>query len=452
MTKNSNLLITPAILLVTALSLAFYIDSHKPNPIIPDVGMADPHIHIFNGKAYLYATRDADASAKTFVMPDWKIWSSDDLVNWKLERTIDPTETYMGKSNNCWAADVAFRNGNYYYYFSNGNLNTGVMKSKSPAGPFVDALGKPMLNENLTTGKEYDPTVLVDDDKDSTAYIAFGHFIDKDPNLSYYIARLSADMVSLAEAPKKISITGNAEVLQANDKPNLHKRNGIYYLSAGSHYATSKNIYGPYTRVGNSGNNKFGLTDRAHGNYFKWKNQWFHTWCHFHLGKDVARYRESYISYLHYKDNGEMVTDADFLEAHFASGVGQYDTAWPKIEAEWYMSSNKVEKRESKNGGFEIQQVQNGGFLSYPKINNLDQAKSISFYLSSNSGGGIIEVHADSFDGKLLGAFKVADTGGFASYNNVRMDLKNTAGVKGIYLSFKGKKQDLLHLDWFKFN
>ena len=154
MKKICNHLITPAVLLAIALSLAFYIDKRKPNPIVPFVGMADPHIHIFNGKAYLYATRDADSTAKEFVMPHWKIWSSDDLINWKIERTIDPTETYMGKSNNCWAIDVAFKNGFYYYYFSNGNLNTGVMKSKSPAGPFIDALGKPMLNENLTTGKE----------------------------------------------------------------------------------------------------------------------------------------------------------------------------------------------------------------------------------------------------------------------------------------------------------
>jgi arabinoxylan arabinofuranohydrolase len=450
--KICNHLITPAVLLAIALSLAFYIDTRKPNPIVPFVGMADPHIHIFNGKAYLYATRDADSTAKEFVMPDWKIWSSDDLINWKLERTIDPTETYMGKSDNCWATDVAFKNGFYYYYFSNGNLNTGVMKSKSPAGPFIDALGKSMLDQSLTTGKEYDPTVLVDDDKSKTGYIAFGHYVNNDPNLSYYIAKLDNDMISIAEAPKKISITGDADVLKANDKPNLHKRNGIYYLSAGSHYATSKNIFGPYTRIGNSGNNKYGLTERAHGNYFQWKNQWFHTWCHFYLGKDVARYRESYISYLHYKNNGEMVTDAAFLDAHFLTGVGQYDTSWDKIEAEWYMAANKVEKRESVNGGFEIQNVKNGGYLNYPNIKNLNKAESINFYLSSNNSDAIIEVHGNTIDGKLLGFVKIGNTGGFGNYKNVNCTLKNTIGVKGIYLKFKGSKEDLLHLDWFKFN
>ena len=63
--------------------LFFAINSHaqKPifengfkngNPIVPYVGMADPHIFVFNGKPYLYTTRDLDSLTKgRFVMPDW---------------------------------------------------------------------------------------------------------------------------------------------------------------------------------------------------------------------------------------------------------------------------------------------------------------------------------------------------------------------------------------------
>jgi len=69
---------------------------HADNPLVPDVGMADPHIHIFNNKAYLYTTRDASKTAESYIMPDWHVWSSDDLINWKHELTILPSETYMG--------------------------------------------------------------------------------------------------------------------------------------------------------------------------------------------------------------------------------------------------------------------------------------------------------------------------------------------------------------------
>mgnify|MGYP000181397078 FL=1 len=57
------------------------------NPLVPDVGMADPHIHIFNNKAYLYATKDKDSlsTSRTWNNPYWHIWSSSDLTNWSLE-------------------------------------------------------------------------------------------------------------------------------------------------------------------------------------------------------------------------------------------------------------------------------------------------------------------------------------------------------------------------------
>lgn len=421
------------------------------NPIVPDVGMADPHIRIYNNKAYLYATRDADKNAKTFVMPDWHIWSSDDLVNWKHERTIYPTETYMGKSNDCWATDIEFRNDKYYFYFSNKNIDTGVMIGDSPSGPFKDVLGKPMLPQDLTPIKEYDPTILIDDDENMTPYIAFGHHRSTDPAYYFCIARLNEDMISLAEEPKEIKIIGDAPVLGGNDKPTLHKRNGIYYLSAGSHYAIASNIYGPYTKTGNSGNGRFGLGSTAHGNYFDWNNQSFHTWCHFHLGKDVARYRESYITYLHYKENGEMVSDTEFLDSHFENGVGQYDVKWDKIQAEWYMAATMVEKKESPNGGFEVTNAKKEASLYFPNINNLEKVSSITFFASSVSDG-TIEVYADGEDGKLLGACKLPNTGGREKYKEIKCNFENTKGMENLYLRFVGDVENMLHLDWFTFN
>ncbi len=424
--------------------------SMQGNPIIPNIGMADPHIYIFENRAYLYATRDADSTAHNFVMPEWNIWSSDDLINWKHERTIDPKETYMGESVRCWAPAVAHRNGAYYFYFSNGNVNTGVMQGATPSGPFVDALGKPMLDEDLTETKEYDPSILVEDDEDQTAYIVFGHHRDNEEDHFFAIARLSEDMISLDEEPKEIIITGDQNVLKGNDKPNLHKHNGIYYLSAGTHYATSKNVYGPYVKTGDTGNGKFGLDSRAHGNFFKWNGQWFHTWCHFHLGKDVARYRESYISYLHYKDNGEMFTDTVFLNRHFRTGVGRYDARWDKIEAEWYMAASGVEKRESINGGFEIQHVTDNGYLYFPNIQNLKNVNSMKFYIASDKGG-TIEVREGSVNGSLLGSLRFSKTGGMTKYQEITGKISNLNQIKDICLVFKGKHEDILHLDWFSF-
>jgi hypothetical protein len=421
------------------------------NPIIPYVGMADPHIFIFNGKAYLYATRDIDSlqTKNKFVMPDWHIWSSDDLVHWTHERTIYPTETYMGKSNDCWATDMGWRNGKYYFYFSNRNLSTGVMVSDDPAGPFKDALGKPLLDTGLTTSKEYDPTILIDDDAAKSPYIVFGHHKDHDPILGYYIARLNEDMISLAEKPRKIYFEGNVDVLYNDDKPNLHKYNGIYYLSSGSHYAISKNIYGPYTKIGNSGFGKFGLTAQAHGNYFMWNNQWFHTWCKFHLGKDVARYRESYITYVHYKKDGSMVDDTLLLSKHFENGVGQYNANWDKIEAEWYMGGDKIQKGETVDG-FEVSACYGNGYLSFPNVYDLKENATFIVKLNPHIGG-TLEIRSGSLDGPLLGTVDVqAETS--KNYFEFKQDLKNKSGAHHLFLVFKGASgKNLYSMDWFKF-
>ena len=88
------------------------------NPIVPDVGLNDPHVHIFDGKAYVYATHDKSMENESFIMEDWWIWSSTDLVNWELESVLDPADTYIGAGfQSAWATDAAYRNGKYYWYF-----------------------------------------------------------------------------------------------------------------------------------------------------------------------------------------------------------------------------------------------------------------------------------------------------------------------------------------------
>lgn len=424
-----------------AAALMIYAD----NPIKKGFGMADPHIYIFNDTAYLYSTRDAEMYAKKFIMPDWDIWKSTDLVSWEHVRTITPEETYMGKSNDCWATETVCRNGLYYFYFSDSNKSTGVMRSNSPEGPFIDLLHKPLLPSDLTSGKEYDPTVLIDNGQ---AYIVFGHYRKDTDSLKYHIAQLNSDMMSLAEAPKVVQIEGDEPFLTANDKPNLHKRNGMFYLSAGSHYAVAKNIYGPYRRRGNSGNNSFGLTERAHGNYFSWHNQWFHTWCNFFLGKDVGRFRESYITYLHYRNNGDMVSDTRFLDKHFATGVGQYDADWDCIETEWFMAASKENlKRESSDGGFEIANMRTDDFVCYPNIHHLGNKTKMLFHIQSR-GEGIIELHENAADGRLIGRLDVRkNKHGIAACAIA----PSRADKTNLYMVFKSKTPDFCSIDCFSF-
>lgn len=62
------------------------------NPIIPNQGVNDPHVRIFGDTAYLYASHDESPRNRNFVMKDWQVWSSKDLVNWTLRSTLYPDE------------------------------------------------------------------------------------------------------------------------------------------------------------------------------------------------------------------------------------------------------------------------------------------------------------------------------------------------------------------------
>ena len=117
--------------LILKISLLF-----SQNPIIPNKGVNDPHIRIIDNKAFLAASHDRSASNKTFVMDDWWLWSSENLVDWELEKTLSPEETYIGKPyTKCWASDITKRNGKYYWYFSEANINIGVVVAENPKAP-----------------------------------------------------------------------------------------------------------------------------------------------------------------------------------------------------------------------------------------------------------------------------------------------------------------------------
>ncbi|NCB09135.1 MAG: 1,4-beta-xylanase, partial [Bacteroidia bacterium] len=136
------------------------------NPVIKEIGMSDPHVRVFNDTLYLFSGHDTSPGDTTWVMRDWRVFSSTDLINWKLETTISPENNYMGKgSTDCWAGDAASRNGKYYFYFSDRKRSIGVMEANHPGGPYTDALGKPLVEPM------HDPTIFMDQDKKKTPYI-----------------------------------------------------------------------------------------------------------------------------------------------------------------------------------------------------------------------------------------------------------------------------------------
>ncbi len=383
------------------------------NPIIPRSGLCDPHIHVWGDRAYLFASHDVRRDATDYVMRDWQVWSSADLVSWRFESSLRPEDTYIGPTDAAWAVDAAERNGRYYLYFSNGTTDTGVAVAEQPGGPYHDALGGPLLPEHLTPTKQYDPSIFIDEDPDQTPYIVFGTPVWAGGD-SYYIARLNEDMVSLAEKPRKVELDDDAD-----DKPFLHRHGDRYYLSWASFYAESDSVYGPYRYRGNIG------ASPDHGSFFQWRGQWFHA---FTVMDPTLYHRGTGLCYVHYRSDGSMVTDQLIVE----HGVGRYDAQWNRIEAEWFMSGSGIEKRENPRFGFDVVPLAEKSQVLYPNIRNVPQQPQLTLFAANAGSQAVtVEVRLGSSQGELLGTCTVHPTGTshWRGYRNhwCRLDTKSAA-------------------------
>ncbi len=420
------------------------------NPILAGPGFTDPHVTIHDGRAYCFATHDFAPENRTFIMKDWWLWSSCDLVNWRHESTLRPEETCLGKPfKDCWATFGVVRNDKWYWYLSCGPTEIGVVVADSPKGPWRDPLGKPLISKGLTPTEQRDPDILLDDD--GSAYIVYGTF-------DYYIARLDDDMVALAETPRRIRIDrpfGPYGAGRTDDKPSLHKHNGLYYLSWSSFYATAESVYGPYVYKGSVIDPGLvapefqheHLHHDRHGNFFTWHNQWYYAFNDKSQPGRSGFFRDSCICYAHYRDNGEIAPiRLDCL------GVGQYDAARPRIEAEDFFMAVGAEKRECPFGGFEMRNLRNGSALMYPNVAGARRRSRLAVRVASAAPAGVrLEIRENEAAGPLLGECAIPATGGWDHYQTVACDLAAPREPLNLCLTVKGGPGELLRLDWFRF-
>lgn len=278
-------------------------------------GINDPHIHIFDDRAWLYASHDFAPDNPRFIMRDWQVWSSDDLLTWRHESTLRPEETCIGRSiDGCWATDAVEKDGRYYWALSEVTPEARqipMVVGDTPGGPWRDELGAPLLADGCADTAVYDPCFFKEDD--GTVYILFGCF-------DYFIARMADDMRSVAETPRPITVLdpqGPYGKGKTDDKVSLHKRQGLYYLSWGSYYATSTTLAGPYRYRGcivdpdrieprfRERTWPHGPTQGRHGNFFEWHGQWYFTYCEMCFSGNRF-FRDFWISPVHYRPDGTM--------------------------------------------------------------------------------------------------------------------------------------------------
>ncbi|MFJ2235358.1 family 43 glycosylhydrolase [Streptomyces sp. NPDC087859] len=213
------------------------------SPVLPGLN-ADPDVHYLNGEYWIYPTTDG---FQGWGGTRFTAYSSKDLVHWKDHGVIldlGPDVTWADRY--AWAPAIAERDGRYYFYFC-AEQQIGVAVADSPAGPFKDALGKPLVAKGGSfQGQMIDPAVYTDDDGTSYLYWGNGHG---------YVVPLNDDMTSYDPAQVKDITPDNFR-----EGSFVIKRKGTYYFmwseddtrSENYHvaYATGPSPLGPWTKKG----------------------------------------------------------------------------------------------------------------------------------------------------------------------------------------------------------
>jgi len=174
---------------------------------------ADPAIRVFGDTYYLYPTSDKPHWQTT----DFSVWSSKNLVEWKKERMVlDVVRDLKWGNIEAWAPDTIERNGKYYFYFC-ARHEIGVASADSPTGPFIDALGKPLLRKGTgIDSNTIDPYPFIDDDGQAYLYYGNGRLAN--------VYKLNQDMVSVDGPPASIALRDFREGVV------VFKRGGKYYF------------------------------------------------------------------------------------------------------------------------------------------------------------------------------------------------------------------------------
>ena len=428
------------------------------NPLKPvgreDNRFPDPHIKIFinpdTGKENMYVYVGHDEGVGEFIMRDWFVMYSEDLVTWHWKKTLDRKDTYLpDDSINCWACDVVQSpwDKKYYLYYSNAGEDTGVAVSDRPDGPFVDARGKtPILPKGITPTNSYDPDIILPDEDDPRAWILFG----SDWTDHYWAMQLDESMTSVVPGtavkvpvyPADGTPTELLGVLRS-DQAEAFRYKDTWYLYWAGRYATSKDRLGPYIFRADIGADIPHYPDgRAfidHGSFLEWNGQYFYAVSH---GTEHWSYRQSWLMYLHICDDGTLMFDEDIRRC----GVGCYCAGWDKIEAECYMQLEKgLEKIELKlsdgsHAGFAIAQKEGTHEARYPHVYDMKENHTLTVMVKGAQGASI-QVLVDGNEAATLTLEKACPT-----FTPLTLPLQNPAGEHDITLRFTGE----ITLDWFK--
>lgn len=311
--------------------------------LFPADYMADPSVHVFNGRLYIYPSHDRESgipendNGDHFDMNDYHVLSTDDVMHGEIvdHGVALKVADIPWAGRQLWDCDIACKDGKYYLYFPlkdrNDIFRMGVAIGDRPEGPFIP-------QPDPIRGS-YSIDAAVFRDEDGSYYMYFGGiwggqlqryrdnkaiehpFLPEadEPALPSRVVKLSDDMLGFAEEPRPVIVLGeDGKPLTAGDPHRffeaswVHKYNGKYYFSystGDTHllcYAVGDSPYGPFVYQGVILTPVVGWT--THHSIAEYKGKWylFHHDCVPSGGKTWLRSLK--VVELEYDEDGKIQT------------------------------------------------------------------------------------------------------------------------------------------------
>lgn len=311
--------------------------------LFPADYMADPSVHVFNGRLYIYPSHDRESgipendNGDHFDMNDYHVLSTDDVMHGEIvdHGVALKVSDIPWAGRQLWDCDIACKDGKYYLYFPlkdrNDIFRMGVAISDKPEGPFIPQ------PDPIRGSYSIDAAVFRDDD--GSYYMYFGGIwggqlqryrdnkaiespclpADNESALPSRVVKLSDNMLEFAEEPRPVIVLGeDGKPLFAGDPHRffeaswMHKYKGKYYFSystGDTHllcYAVGDNPYGPFTYQGVILTPVVGWT--THHSIAEYKGKWylFHHDCVPSGGKTWLRSLK--VVELEYDEEGKIQT------------------------------------------------------------------------------------------------------------------------------------------------
>ena len=475
--------------LILGLAVTAALPLQAQNPFVQTWFTSDPAPMVHNGTVYVYTGHDEDG-ADFFWMQEWRVYSSQDMVNWQDHGSPLALESFSWADDRAWASQTIERNGKFYWYICahsrlSRGMAIGVAVSDSPTGPFRDAIGKPLFENG--SWDHIDPTVMIDDD--GQAWLMWG-------NPRVYYLKLNEDMISYSGELGMLDMTEEgfgAPSMDKREKDKKYKDNytegpwlrkvdaskfkvdpakayQLLYAAGGvpEHisYSTAPSPIGPWTYAGvimplcdtKSFTNHCGVADFKGHSYF-----FYHTG---KLPNGGGFGRSVAVEEFKYNADGSFPTIMPTDEG--VKPVGEFDP-YRKVEAETMAFSKGIKTEQNDEVGVYVTDIHNGDYIKLQNV-AFDNKYPRVFKARVASGlrGGQIEIRLDSVRGRCLGTVNVPGTGGWEKWQTITLDLdystlkdidaptRTLSGIAlpetaDLYFVFKGRKgPKLFNFDWWE--